>query len=123
MSETPTPPRRRWFRFSLRTMFVLVTVFAVFVGWLAREWRIVREREEWIRYNYDGDHPHWLAQGDDLGVSLPIWRTWLGDHPVRSIYPYDAWTAEERSKAERLFPEAEFPTGRINSSMRHYLYP
>jgi hypothetical protein len=30
------PPPRRWFRFSLRTMFVLVTVGCVWLGWEAR---------------------------------------------------------------------------------------
>ena len=36
------PPKRRWFRFSLRTMFVAVTVFGVWLGW---QLKIVRERE------------------------------------------------------------------------------
>jgi hypothetical protein len=27
-----TPPRRRWFQFSLRTMFVVVTVLAMLIG-------------------------------------------------------------------------------------------
>jgi hypothetical protein len=29
---TPAP-KRRWFQFSLRTMFVVVTVFACWLGW------------------------------------------------------------------------------------------
>ena len=30
----PAPPRRRWFRFSLRTLFVLVTILGGGLGWL-----------------------------------------------------------------------------------------
>jgi hypothetical protein len=30
---SPTPPRRSWFRFSLRTLLVALTIFACLVGW------------------------------------------------------------------------------------------
>ncbi len=42
MDATPLT-RRRWFRFSLRTMFVLVTVIAIFVGYHVN-W--IRQRNE-----------------------------------------------------------------------------
>ena len=29
----PTPPRRRWYQFSLRTMFVVVTLACIGFGW------------------------------------------------------------------------------------------
>jgi hypothetical protein len=32
MSESPTPPRRRWFQFSLATMFVVVTLVAICIA-------------------------------------------------------------------------------------------
>jgi hypothetical protein len=41
-----TPSRRRWFQFSLRTMFMAVTVFALWLGW---ELRIVRQRLAMLR--------------------------------------------------------------------------
>ena len=40
--QMTAPPKRRWFSFSLRTMFALVTVFGVYLGW---QLRIVRERK------------------------------------------------------------------------------
>ena len=40
------PPKRRWFRFSLRTMFVVVTIFGVWLGW---QLKIVRERKAILR--------------------------------------------------------------------------
>jgi hypothetical protein len=37
--EAPRPTKRRWFRFSLRTMFVLVTLFAVLFSTVALVFR------------------------------------------------------------------------------------
>jgi len=41
MTETSAPtekPRRRWLRFSLRTMAVLLTVVCLFLGWIGPKW-------------------------------------------------------------------------------------
>ena len=38
---------RRWFRFSLRTLFVVVTIACVFAGWIAYQL-------DWIRERHDG---------------------------------------------------------------------
>ena len=44
MNKSPlNPTRRRWFRFSLRTLFVAVTVICIYLGW-AMNW--VRQRHE-----------------------------------------------------------------------------
>ena len=48
---SPTPTRRRWFRFRLRTLFVLVTVLGVFLGWLGVQLKWIRDRHaaiEWV---------------------------------------------------------------------------
>ena len=44
---SPTPPRRRWFRFSLRTLFVLVTAIALLAAGCVTIWEA--EQIEWLR--------------------------------------------------------------------------
>jgi hypothetical protein len=121
-SATMTPttaPRRRWFSYSLRTLFVLVTVVAV---WLGLELRFVRERESWLQVNkalIRAREPIELQPIPARSVSVvgmwtysrptngsfPFWRKWLGDAPVEYIVFPEGWTDQERVK--RLFPEAE----------------
>ncbi len=79
-----TAPRRRWFRFSLPTMFVGVTVCACWLGyqlnWIHERRRMVAaestapQGEEEVRF-YKG--------GDFTGLSA--WRRWLGDQPVPQV--------------------------------------
>jgi len=47
-SDNVPAPRRRWFQYSLRTLFVLMTVVAL---WLAWELSFIRERQAWLREN------------------------------------------------------------------------
>jgi hypothetical protein len=112
---TTTPPRRRrWYQFGLRTMFVVVTVFAVWLGW---ELKFVRERDKsrrWIVEN-GGDISSIIAMTVDGSANvhfespanLPFWRRWMGDELIGSI-----WLAAEPSEADirrlrRQFPEAK----------------
>lgn len=39
MTETSSPPRRRWFRFRLRTLLIVLAVTAVPLAWVANERR------------------------------------------------------------------------------------
>ena len=41
---TESKPKRRWFRFSLRTLFVLVLIFALPMAWLSWQLSIARYR-------------------------------------------------------------------------------
>ena len=45
---TEAKPKRRWFRFSLRTLFVLVTAFCVWLGWEVNAARRQKEAVEAI---------------------------------------------------------------------------
>jgi len=45
---SPIPFRRRWFRFSLRTLFLLVTVFGVWLGVQVKWIQDRHEAQQWI---------------------------------------------------------------------------
>ena len=106
-------PKRRWLRFSLRTLFVLVTAFSVWLGWTAS---IVRERKLVLR-DMRGNPGFVVAPA---GATTYLWgpapptptiswvRQWLGDEAIESIwFPADHIpTAYEVRYLERLFPEA-----------------
>ena len=78
-------PRRRWLRFSLRTLLILVTVLSVPLGWVG--WRLGQIRREqatiaWIEerggevsFQYGTDKSWWEKTTDK----------WFGERRVRSV--------------------------------------
>ncbi|HEY2841387.1 MAG TPA: hypothetical protein VGJ26_19675, partial [Pirellulales bacterium] len=48
-SIVQTSPRRRRLQFGLRSLFVLVAVLAIPLGWITWQQRIVRERREILK--------------------------------------------------------------------------
>ncbi len=56
-----TAPNRRWFRFSLRTLFVVVTCLGCLLGWLAYNLNWIRERRHAVR---------WLSQQELFGPGM-----------------------------------------------------
>ena len=40
-----TKPNRRWFRFNLRTLFVVVTLFGLVGVWMANQMKWIRDRK------------------------------------------------------------------------------
>ena len=74
---TETKPKRRWFRFSLRTLFVLVTIIGIAAGWVTYQLNWIRERHsagKWVVQNYD------VAWGNRL-VSPPLALRLYGESP------------------------------------------
>ena len=100
MATEPNKPkkrRRRWWQYSLRTLFVLLTVFGVWLAWVVHRASEQRKAVEWVenmggvvRYDYEFDDeghliddgkspgPKWLVElvGVDyfqevIGVDLP----------------------------------------------------
>jgi hypothetical protein len=118
--------KRRWLRFSIRTLLVAVTIFC---AWLAWQVRIVRERAELRRWAADHGIVN-LATGGSLPVppvnkgwqltasGKPAWRAryaagipWyrriLGDQAVEGFSIYAAWREErEVKRIDARFPEA-----------------
>ena len=103
-----SPPRRRWFRFSLRTGFVLLTLFCIWLGWNVHQ---VRERESVLRYLRDPARQQALFPEEAAPLkpwrSLPFIWSVLGAQPV-AIIKLDRYENSEDDcrQIQRLFPEA-----------------
>lgn len=110
--------RRRWFRFSLRTLFILITVLCCWLGWQAS---IVHQRKQTLHeMQQNGAFQFMLADAyaqvyppnaPNLRLArIPVVRVWLGDEPVQIIY-YTAhlqgYSEAELDRLTRTFPEAE----------------
>ena len=91
--KTPLPTRRRWARFSLRTLFVLVTLVCIYLGW-AMNW--IRQRHAFLA-NQDA-----LVHNDS--VHAPFALRFMGEEGYP--YFYLEGSEEEIRELERLFPEA-----------------
>lgn len=110
---------RRWpFSFSLRTLFVLVTVLCCWLGW---EVSVVRQRRAvlkeakanpafqivpaaaWRQRYSPGTPPTRVA-------SIPRWRTWLGDEAIQEIVYFQyaqGYSETQLTRLKTTFPEAE----------------
>lgn len=119
MSDAPKSPKfpRRWLTFSLRTMFILVTLLCCWLGW---ESNIVRQRQslvkelrtrphfqvttaqEWGKYSAPGSHTPKVA-------SVSLVRRLLGDEAIQEI-GYRTYSqpppGDELARLARVFPEA-----------------
>jgi hypothetical protein len=114
-------PKRRWFAYSLRTLFVVVAVFACWLGWnvnVVRErqavWReIVAEKETRDRGLLEL-FSHWggaipfpyfktIQEGSSTAARLSFIRRLLGDEPHTDI---KRSREEDARRTMRYFPEA-----------------
>jgi hypothetical protein len=105
-------PKHRWLRFRLRTMFVLVTAVALWLGW---ELRIVRQRRAAVAELRGDpsaqvftvmDYEIPFDMNDDM-PTVPWLRRFLGDVPVELIrYPAGRNESDKR-RLKTLFPEAD----------------
>ncbi|HEY4311724.1 MAG TPA: hypothetical protein VGN12_19920 [Pirellulales bacterium] len=117
---------RRWFQFSLRTMFALMTLVAL---WLASELATIRERRQMReRIHADFGTVINVSEARELGLSLekqsvsvPFWRRWLGDEAVAEVDLAFGSLDEKVTAAQKMFPEAvevliadPFPTVPLN---------
>jgi hypothetical protein len=98
---------RRWFRFGLRTMFVVVTVVCVWLGyhvnWMHRRRALLNERNVAVSFAPARRPP-----------SFALWL--LGERGATGVFlQYDGWMGAEWSEANeaqkilasQLYPEAQ----------------
>jgi hypothetical protein len=102
-------PKRRWFRFSLRTLFVVVTVFGC---WLGYELNWIRQRHEAI-YWLEASSDSWYAPSQ-TGAKVqadPPWSLRLfGERAIVGIgmdrQQFTGLVPYSPTELKRLFPEA-----------------
>jgi hypothetical protein len=100
----------RWFRFafSLRTLFVVLTILAVWFAWTLNR---LQEREAYLRYisAQFGSGATMADAGNELKPwkELPVTWRWLGTKPVTHItLSKSVFVEDDRQAIQRVFPEA-----------------
>ena len=81
-TQRPAKPRRRWFRFRLRTRLILVTVLTVLLGWIG--WRLEQVRNEQATVNWI-ERMGWFA--DQSWFSGKVRRVSLNHKFDQSLRP------------------------------------
>lgn len=107
-------PKRRWFRFSLRALFVVVTACALFLGWLSWNLPKVLERDRFLKgfvvvtfKPTPARQRLYMTLYDPYAVPYS-WRL-LGAKPVGNwVQERDGIEEEELERLRGLFPEARF---------------
>ena len=101
--------KRRWFRYSLRTLFVAVTILGV---WLFPQLKWILDRHAalaWVGTQAE----HWqklpVSQRAYFGVAAPWQIRMFGEPGVEriSVVVESDEVAARQQELERLFPEAE----------------
>jgi hypothetical protein len=115
MNDNPSTPRRRWFRFGRRTMFVVFVLCAALFGIRADVLSTRRAMVAQILERgglVDAQSPHFREGGDyhtataDRRDRLPFWWSLLGVRPIRLIaVPIGEFSEEERQQIKTVFPE------------------
>ncbi len=112
--STPSKSRLTWFRFNLRSLFVVMTLVACWFGWQANT---VHKRQELLRQLKNNPkfsvvlYPPMELGSNRPYTSVSITRRWLGDVPVHRIMfsgSLNTTNSLTFRRMKQLFPEAEF---------------
>lgn len=114
VARVANPLRSRWLRFSLRTLFVLVTVFACALGyemhWIRQRRQVIASpRVQTWRYYLGveiyGNPPR--RHQRRIYVPAPWPLDWLGEPGYWAIGLAPGTSETEIERVRRLFPEVE----------------
>src|SRR5262245_42717557 len=111
--------RHAWWRFSLRTLLVGVTLLAVWLGWNANTVLQRKAMRRWIeriggRAAVDGQSaflsgetylPWFWRQADEQRWRLTPWRRLMGDQPMDTVVLPPHVEARDLHRVQVLFPE------------------
>ena len=93
----PTPPTRRWFRFSLRAIFVTLALAAIPLGWVAYQL-------DWIRQRHAFLERAGVVQYPPVAVDRPLpWSLRLFGESQQFLIGVPQ---EDLELVQQLFPEA-----------------
>jgi hypothetical protein len=108
MDANPPKPRS-WFRFSLRTMFIAVTLVAALGSWLASEYLTTRKREHLLeRMNkcVVTSDPY-IPGLKEAQLAHTGWIRWtLGGEDYKKFTVSTGMLSSDKEELQRLFPEA-----------------
>jgi hypothetical protein len=122
--------KRRWCQFSLRTLFVVVTLICI---WLGNDLSRIVERRQiatWVAERggtvvNGGDNVRYAR--DDFSktaVKQPVQLSWrrrmLGDIPLTRIELPESTSTAQAERAAKAFPEADFVPYERWSKMRAF---
>ena len=94
------PPKRRWYQYSLRTVFIVITLLAIPCWYVGEQYRIVAHREE-VRNTF------WGIPADSDAPQPNFIRRWFGDYSITKIFLLEGTKPTDIQKITDAFPEAE----------------
>lgn len=96
-------PKRRWFRFSLRTLLVVVFVASLPLTWVGYSLIWIRERNAFLfPSELHGISPFGTSWDGVAPLSLRI----FGEHGISTVYVPQGMDDAVAKRAAALFPEA-----------------
>ena len=132
---TETKPKRRWIRFSLRTMFVLVTVLCV---WLGNQASSVRQRKQLLSkldsvvnglptYKTVNRNGQQFVLNGDFATPADLRLSWIrrvfGDQFIPCICLPESMSPEEVGEFKSAFPESIISQISNHAIFSHSLVP
>ncbi len=109
---------RRRFQFSLRTLFVLITLVALWIGW-SLNW--IRQRQAFLPPD-DLDQTRPFASSTEKTVTAPGLLWIFGEEGVATIFVPERQT-DDFAEAKRLFPEADVRWNRDTFLFQNFSIP